>query len=84
MYIFVEGFVLPSKNLQVDAGPDVGDLAVEDLVVHRSCTDAALYDFPPQPVADPHRQGAGEYKGDCDKKSGLDQSTPGDIMREKN
>jgi len=61
--------MLPSKNLQVDAGLDIGDLTVEDLVVHRSHTRAELYDSLLHFVAGTHRQGAGECKGDCNEKS---------------
>lgn len=44
-YVVFERYVLPSKDMQVDARIGVGgDFAVEDLVVHRNFTNAEFND----------------------------------------
>lgn len=77
-----ERFVLPSKNIEQDAGLVGGDLSAKDLAVHESFTSTKLNDDFSHFIPNLHGQRSCERERDCDK-SGTDQSMSGDDESEK-
>ena len=85
LHIFIERSVLPSENVDVGVRLRVGgNLAMENLEVHRSFAGAELKGDLPHFLHHLHRQRARECKGDCNEKKrsrSVDTSRDKDVKR---
>jgi len=77
-----ECLMLPGKNVQANARPGAGgNLAVEDLEVHRDITSAELNGSSLHFSGSLHGERTREYRRDCDREGDPDQPTTKDSAR---